>query len=111
MIKQIDRPHEFSHLSKDSLYLELSDKKGVYGFAGIDKIRDLAALHYQSLRWSHGILKQMRFDFDEIITMLKKLGTKRLIASYPEINPRWPKFIKLLGFPDPVKIMISEMEV
>jgi hypothetical protein len=113
MIKAIDRPEQFSHLPASLECLAFCDESGPYMLVGLQLVGKDCACHAENLRWSHTLAKQVKADWASLIdNYIRPSGATRAIASFEDVKDKvWPKFIRLLGFPEPTRVMISVMEV
>ena len=112
MIRKTQTPPEvFAHQSPDHVHFELSDDKGVYGYAALRRRGVYADVHIELERWSHNVLKQVKADADLVKRMCRDMGVEMLIAQKNLGDTRWPKFIKHLGFGEPEQIQISRLEI
>lgn len=102
----------FEKLPDHYLWFNLFDENGTYAYIGIEVIDKWASFHTHITRWSHGIAKSLKMDWKELVLICKKLGATVAIASNDDMNDtRWPKFIKLFGFPKPQPVLISKQEI
>lgn len=84
----------------------------VYGWVGVGLVHDHAALHLIFNRSMTGVYRQAKKDWDELKRLLKTYGVKKLVATNENIkDDRWPKLLKMFGFPKPRNIWISSKEV
>lgn len=91
---------------------ELYDSNGPYMYIGFEILKNQCAGHSKVLKWSHNVAKKIKKDWEVImLEFLKPNGIKKVIATFPEDDTKWPKFINLLGFPKPRKVMVSIMEI
>ena len=113
MIRPVQKPSQFKHLKNSVYCYEFSDFNGIYGYLGAEIIGPHCACHVAVLKWSHNIAKHMGSDWLTFIDQyLRPKGVKKITATFPNTTDRtWPKFIKMFGFPEPQKVMISTMEI
>ena len=91
---------------------EVINKSKVVAYFGIHIINDIASLHLEVLHWSASTCKMLIKDWEVIKRYIKILGCSRVVVSTPNNNDiRWPKLIKLFGFPKPEVITLSTLEV
>lgn len=113
MINFISRPDEFSYLPMNIDYLELSNESGPYIHLAVEIIGPYASIHANMLRWTHNVFKDAVKEWENLILFtFIPFGVTQITANTPNINDkRFPKLIKLFGFPEPVNILISTMEI
>lgn len=114
MINQILKPDGFEHLNDDGtwIWMEFHDGKNAIGNMGLQIQNGHAGVHYRSIRWSHNTAKILRKDWKIILETLKEYGIKDITATHLDINDKkWPKFIKIFGFPEPKPMNVSIMEL
>jgi len=102
----------FTKLPDHYLWFDLFDEHGTYAYVGIEIIDIWASFHTHIIRWSHCIAKSLKLDWEELVFLCKEKGVKIAVASNEDMNDtRWPKFIKLFGFPEPQTVLISKQEL
>ena len=107
--KPFDR---FKKLPDHYIWLQLWDNKGTYGYCGVEIIPPWASIHTEITRWSHKIARSLKEDWKEIKEMCIREGATQAIASNDDIEyDRWPKFIRLFGFPEPQPVLMSKQEL
>lgn len=115
MIERIQKPDEFfSHLIDQGniIYYRLSLSGTVYMYVAVELYGVLGSAHCESIVWSHNTAKQMMADWKTILNECRSMGAKTMIASYErEEVTQWKKFVRMLGFNDPVKVLVASMEV
>lgn len=92
---------------------EWSDTSSPYFLINLEMVGNSCSIHIEVTRWSHNVLKQARVDWIEFKKYIDSKGIKQIVLSYPDIdeNQWWVKFIKLFGFDEPKRVMISTMEI
>jgi len=101
-----------SHLPLNYKYYRLFDVDDTYAYIALDYNNDMVSIHFYCLKWTHNIAKAIKDDFNIVISGLKNSGIKKIVASYIDVeDSKWPKFIRMFGFPCPRKIQVSVMEI
>ena len=114
MIKQLEQKPEglFKKLPDHYMWFELYYKKEVYCYIGIEIISVWAAFHMHVIKWNHNITKTFFKDWKTLKATCRELGATTVIASNEDLNDKkWPKFIKMFGFPEPKHLLISNQEI
>ena len=113
MVKRIDKPEGyFTKLPDHYMWYELTYKNETYCYVGIEIISIWASFHTHVLKWSHNIAKELHYDWKELKFISRSFGATQAIASNDDLDDaRWPKFIKMFGFPEPQKIYLSKQEL
>jgi hypothetical protein len=100
------------HNEDNFIWFALYYKKEIYAYIGIDVAGSFGSGHIEMIKWSHNVAKMLKIDWEEIKFICNSYGVKRILASNRDVeDKRWPKFIKLLGFPKPTSILVSEQEI
>ncbi len=93
----------------------LFDDRGVYAAAALAEHPDSLEVHLEVLRFGPGVVRSLRADVRQLIDMARRLGKSRIVALRAEQgdhpDPRWPKFLRLLGFAPPHLWRTSELRV
>ena len=113
MIKRCEKPEGyFTNLPNHYMWFELYYKDEIYCYAGIEIVDIRASFHTHVLKWNHNIAKQILYDWEDLKFIVKSFGATQAIASNENLeDTRWPKFIKMFGFSEPQKILISIQEL
>jgi len=92
---------------------DLFDENGIYAKVRVDIINNqYASFHSENLRWSHNIAKSMKKDWEWLKNWCREKGIIELVASNSDIgDKRWPKYIRLFGFPEPQLVSVSKQEL
>ena len=68
----------------------------------------IAMLHVYVTKFNKETYKQIKQDFNELIGILKEKGIKKIIGIKDlEDIKKWRKFVRHLGFNEPIDIMIE----
>ncbi len=106
------RPEEMKHLFADNVFFAVSDENGVYCYVALGLKHNEGLVHINVLRWSKTVRKAILMDWELILKYCRAHGCKRLTAANDDYqDKRWPKFIKLFGFPPPRIIALAQREV
>jgi hypothetical protein len=112
MIEKCEKPECFKK-TEDFYYIRGFDENGTYAYFALDlRFPGAAVLHLEAIRFSHGILKKMKIDWEGVKRILNVNGVKILTATrigtideYKE----WIKFIRHFGFND-VKQQVTAVQ-
>ena len=97
MFRVSERPQEFVNM-----YFKGVDKQRLYCFIHIQKLEDIAYLHFEVVLFSANILKIMKKDFEQLKKELRDRGINRIIGTHMlKGSEKWGKFLRLVGFPLP----------
>lgn len=103
---------------KKNLYFAGVEKQKVYGYCHFQIVEDIACVHLIVTRWSLGVLKEMKKDFEGLKDILRVIGILKIIIVKTGADAKFEKFISRLGFPEMKEInlpgidyQISGMEV
>lgn len=106
--RYLEEPGRYRHF-------ELIDDRGVYAAAALAEHHDSLEVHLEVLRFGPGVVRSLRGDVRELVAMARRLGKSRVVALRVEDgdqpDPRWPKFLRLLGFEAPRLWRTSELRL
>lgn len=114
MLYRIDEKPDgyFMDVSEHAECYEVLDSRGVCAYFCIERKEDLSAFHIEVTRWSKFSKTTAIHDFHKIVEEQKRMGVRKIIASYDGDEPdKWEKFIALFGFPGARAVMLSEREI
>lgn len=111
MMIPIDRPEEMSHLPDRCEFFLLKRSKDI-AYMALDIVSSDAGIHLHMINWSHSVYKELKLEWEEIKDFLRMREVSRVIATNSDLDDwRWPKFIKMFGFPKPAMLKISKLEI
>jgi len=109
-----NKPSCFNHLEQAGYqyYMSATEAEDICCFA-ILKQHEEAMIHLEMLgKFTKSNYEIMSQDFHFVLDLCEKMQCKRLVAINKEYeDPKWPKFIKLFGFPEPTVLAVSAREV
>ena len=114
MVKRLDKKPEgfFVDSAGNFMWFGFYYKNEIYAYVAIELLGSIASVHTEMVRWSHRIARTMQIDWEEIKFICKSFGVVEVVASNNDVNDkRWPKFIRLFGFPEPKPILVSRQEI
>jgi len=112
VIKLAEKPeNQLKDVNDECIYFEFTYKDEPYAYFGFQLFSSTAIIHNDVTKWNHNIAKQAQSDFKYTVDFLKRLGVKKIIALYPEVNAKWVKFIKMFGFSDPEYLLKAVKEI
>lgn len=66
-------------------------------------------VHLYMKRYSAGVLKEMKADFEKMKRTFKRRGVKMILATHSIDGCKlWGKFVEIMGFNEPVEILLPE---
>jgi hypothetical protein len=82
-------------------------------YLGVEVVGSIAAIHSDVVRWSHNCAKKIGADWQAWKERyVSEYGIKKIVATFEDAtDKKWPKFIKMFGFPEPKAVLFSVMEV
>ncbi len=109
------QPKEFSHFPKAHYcFYTLHNQSAVYGTAALAEHPDFFEVHLELTRWSPKICRCLQEDSKWLRYYAQKKGKQRIVAIRQEtgaIDPRWPKFTRLMGFSKHAIVQTALLEV
>ena len=114
MIEKLEkRPYEMKHLPEDCEYLLLKKPECDIAYVALQRVSGKSvSVHLHVINWSHTGLKVMLRDWQKIKNHQQKLGIKLLIAANEDIHDeKWPRFIELFGFKNPILVSYATQEI
>lgn len=106
------QPKAFEGMDPDGCrWMSGSDEDGVYCWIAVKLKADEGQVHLQVVRWSHNILKKLTRDWRHVLKYCYLRGCRQMTAVSTPDDPKWERFIKHFGFPGPINILCSTMEV
>lgn len=108
-----ERPECFSETAEPHIWIQGYNDKGPYAHMALGFYHDSALVHLEVSRWSPGILTGLKQDWEKVKELCRQKGAVRIIAQKNEYekSPTWPGFIRHFGFPEPVLMAISTLEL
>ena len=116
MVKRLsNRPKGYFkqvHNEDNFIWFALYYKKEICAYTAIEVLGLFASIHTEIIKWNHNIARVLKADWEELKFICKRHGVKEVVASNNDVeDKRWPKFIKIYGFPKPEPILVSRQEI
>lgn len=108
------QPQQFSHFPQEGYtYFSLYNDEGDFGVAALAEHEDSLEVHIELTRWGLQVLRALRKDNDWLRSYARSRGKSRVVGikqETGELDERWPKFTRLMGFTGQAVVQTAFME-
>ncbi len=113
VVKCNELPEVFkNHDPRIEAYAAVDQDNEVVCYFGLIYIDQAAILHAEFLKWNYGIAKAVKRGWPKVIEICKAAGCNYILATNEDTeDSRWPKLLRLLGFPEPKLVLSSVLAI